>query len=58
VRLHQTVIDAAVAAGIRRIVYSSFTTAAPGAIFTFAHRYYATEQDIPGWRSCAAATAS
>jgi NAD(P)H dehydrogenase (quinone) len=29
VQLHQTAIDAAVAAGVRRIVYSSFLTAAP-----------------------------
>jgi NAD(P)H dehydrogenase (quinone) len=36
VRLHQTAIDAAVAAGVRRIVYSSFLTAAPDVTFTFA----------------------
>ncbi len=35
-RLRQTVIDAAVAAGVRRIVCSSFLTAAPDATFTFA----------------------
>jgi uncharacterized protein YbjT (DUF2867 family) len=46
VRLHQTAIDAAVAAGVRRIVYSSFLAAAPDATFTFARHHYATEQHI------------
>jgi NAD(P)H dehydrogenase (quinone) len=45
VRLHQTAI-AAVAAGVRRIVYSSFLAAAPDATFTFARHHYATEQHI------------
>ena len=44
VRLQQTAIDAAVAAGVRRIVYSSFLGAAPDATFTFARHHYATEQ--------------
>ena len=59
VRLQQTAIDAAVAAGVRRIVYSSFLGAAPDATFTFARHHYATEQHTrsTGWRSpsCAAA---
>ena len=46
VRLHQTAIDAAVAAGVRRIVYSSFLAAAPDATFTFARHHYPTEQHI------------
>jgi NAD(P)H dehydrogenase (quinone) len=39
-------VDAAVAAGVRRIVYSSFLAAAPDATFTFARHHYATEQHI------------
>jgi NAD(P)H dehydrogenase (quinone) len=46
VRLHQTAMDAAVAAGVKRIVYSSFLSAAPHATFTFARHHYATEQHI------------
>jgi uncharacterized protein YbjT (DUF2867 family) len=46
VRRHQTAIDAAVAAGVRRIGCSSLLTAASGATFTFARHHYATEQHI------------
>jgi NAD(P)H dehydrogenase (quinone) len=39
-------VDDAVAAGARRIVYSSFVCAAPDASFTFARDHWATEQHI------------
>jgi NAD(P)H dehydrogenase (quinone) len=47
-RLHQhlTAVDAAVAAGVRRIVYLSFLAAAPDATFTLARQHYATEAHI------------
>jgi NAD(P)H dehydrogenase (quinone) len=65
VRMHQTAVDAAVAAGVKRIVYSSFLGAAADVTFTFARDHYATEQHIrskgvaftflrgsaPSWRS-------
>jgi NAD(P)H dehydrogenase (quinone) len=43
---HISAIDAAVAAGVERIVYLSFGGAAPDAIFTLARDHYATEQHI------------
>jgi uncharacterized protein YbjT (DUF2867 family) len=43
---HKAAIDAAVAAGIRRIVYTSFVGAAPDATFTFARDHAATEAYI------------
>ncbi|MEA5453996.1 SDR family oxidoreductase [Sinomonas sp. JGH33] len=43
---HKTFIDAAKAAGVRRIVYTSFMGAAPDAIFTLARDHYATEEHI------------
>lgn len=43
---HTTAIDAAVAAGVRRIVYISFQGAAPEATFTFARDHWHTEQHI------------
>jgi NAD(P)H dehydrogenase (quinone) len=43
---HRSAIDAAVAAGVERIVYTSFLGAAPGATFTLARDHYATEQLI------------
>jgi uncharacterized protein YbjT (DUF2867 family) len=46
VRLHTTAVDAAVAAGVQRIVYTSFLAAAPDATFTFARDHWATEQHI------------
>ena len=46
IRLHQSAIDAAVTAGVRRIVYSSFFGAAVDATFTLARDHYATEQYI------------
>src|SRR5690349_213572 len=35
VRLHRGAVDAAVAAGVERIVYTSFVAAAPDSTFTF-----------------------
>jgi NAD(P)H dehydrogenase (quinone) len=43
---HETAVDAAVAAGVRRIVYLSFLNAAPDATFTFARHHWDTEQHI------------
>ncbi|MGY4770437.1 SDR family oxidoreductase (plasmid) [Kribbella sp. CWNU-51] len=46
VALHKATVDAAVAAGVGRIVYTSFAGAAPGATFTFARDHWHTEQHI------------
>ena len=43
---HVTAIDAAVEAGVERIVYLSFMAAAPEATFTFARDHFHTEQYI------------
>ncbi|MFT4049112.1 MAG: SDR family oxidoreductase [Solirubrobacterales bacterium] len=43
---HYSVIDAAAAADISRVVYTSFCGAAPNAIFTLARDHYATEEAI------------
>lgn len=43
-QLHAAVINAAAAAGVGHIVYTSFIGAAPDATFTFARDHYATEQ--------------
>lgn len=48
VREHITAVDAAVAAGVERIVYVSFLGAAPDATFTFARDHWHTEQHIRG----------
>ncbi|MDT7725306.1 MAG: hypothetical protein QOI21_1882 [Actinomycetota bacterium] len=48
VSLHKATVDAAVAAGVRRIVYTSFVGAAPNATFTFARDHWHTEQHILG----------
>ncbi|MEU9011433.1 SDR family oxidoreductase [Streptomyces sp. NPDC048479] len=48
VREHITAVDAAVAAGIGRIVYVSFLGAAPEATFTFARDHWHTEEHIRG----------
>jgi NAD(P)H dehydrogenase (quinone) len=45
-RLHRPVVDAAVAAGIERIVYTSFVNNAPDSAFTFARDHFHTEQMI------------
>ncbi len=46
VQLHRTAVDAAVAAGVRRLVYLSFLAAAPNATFTFARDHFFTEEHI------------
>ena len=43
---HFTFVDAAAAAGVRHIIYTSFVNAAPDAIFTLVRDHYATEQRI------------
>lgn len=43
---HYSAIDAAVAAGVERIVYTSFLAAAPQATFTHAREHFLTEQRI------------
>ncbi|WP_407319993.1 SDR family oxidoreductase [Isoptericola halotolerans] len=46
VALHTATIDAAVAAGVERLVYISFVGAAPDATFTFARDHWATEEHL------------
>ncbi|WP_434596355.1 NAD(P)H-binding protein [Streptomyces sp. A5-4] len=46
VREHRTAVDAAVAAGVERIVYVSFLGAAPDATFTFGRDHWHTENHI------------
>ncbi len=46
VEQHRTAVDAAVAAGVRRIVYLSFVAAAPGTTFTLGRDHWATEEHI------------
>ena len=46
VERHVATVDAAVAAGVARIVYSSFVGAAPDATFTFARDHWHTEEHI------------
>ncbi len=48
VGLHKSAVDAAVAAGVERIVYTSFYRAAEDATFTFARDHWQTEQLIRG----------
>lgn len=48
VSAHRVAIEAAVQAGVRRIVQLSFAGAAPDATFTYARHHYATEQDLKG----------
>jgi len=43
---HKTAVDAAVAAGVRRIVYLSFLGASPDATFTLVRDHWATEEHI------------
>jgi NAD(P)H dehydrogenase (quinone) len=43
---HYSAIDAAIAGGVERIVYTSFLAAAPLATFTHAREHYLTEQHI------------
>jgi NAD(P)H dehydrogenase (quinone) len=46
VGLHTSAVDAAVAAGVERIVYLSFYDARPDSTFTFARDHWQTEQHI------------
>jgi uncharacterized protein YbjT (DUF2867 family) len=43
---HRTAIDAAAAAGVRRIVYLSFVGASPDATFTLVRDHWATEEHV------------
>ncbi|RAG86790.1 SDR family NAD(P)-dependent oxidoreductase [Streptacidiphilus pinicola] len=43
---HTTAVDAALAAGVRRVVYLSYLGAAPHATFTYARDHWYTEQHI------------
>lgn len=43
---HVTAVDAALAAGVQRIVYTSFVGASPDATFTFVRDHFATEVHI------------
>ena len=45
---HFTVVEAAAAAGVRHVVYTSYLAAAPDATFTLGRDHYATEQAIKG----------
>jgi NAD(P)H dehydrogenase (quinone) len=46
VQQHVTAVDAAVATGVKRIVYSSFVGASRAATFTFARDHWHTEEHI------------
>lgn len=46
VALHRSAVDAAAAAGVERVVYTSFIGAAPDATFTFARDHFHTEEHI------------
>src|SRR3546814_13981537 len=44
IRQHQAVIDAARAAGVKRIVYTSFTEPTPSSLFTMVQAHVETER--------------
>ena len=46
VSLHRTAIDAAAAAGVRRVIYTSFLAAAPDCVFTFGRDHFHTEEHL------------
>jgi NAD(P)H dehydrogenase (quinone) len=46
--LHRSAVDAAVAVGVDRIVYTSFAAAAPDTTFTFGRDHFHTEEHIKG----------
>jgi uncharacterized protein YbjT (DUF2867 family) len=46
VDLHRNAVDAVVAAGVPRVVYTSFFSAAPDTAFTFGRDHFHTEQHI------------
>lgn len=60
VALHTNAVDAAVAASVERIVYTSFYGASPDATFTLARDHWHTEQPFAaaGRASCFCATTS
>lgn len=43
---HRTFVEASAAAGVQRVVYTSFLGAAPNSIFTLGRDHHATEQSI------------
>jgi NAD(P)H dehydrogenase (quinone) len=45
-RMHAGVVGAAAAAGVRRVVYTSFLAAAPDCVFTFGRDHWHTEQAV------------
>jgi uncharacterized protein YbjT (DUF2867 family) len=47
-RQHRSVVEAAAAAGVRQVVYTSFVGASPTCTFTLGRDHYATEQAIEG----------
>jgi uncharacterized protein YbjT (DUF2867 family) len=46
VRQHLTAVDAVAAAGVERVVYTSFMNASPDATFTLARHHWATEERL------------
>jgi uncharacterized protein YbjT (DUF2867 family) len=48
VEQHYTAVDAAVAAGVQRVVYLSFVNAGPDSTFTLARHHHLTEERIRG----------
>jgi NAD(P)H dehydrogenase (quinone) len=46
IKLHTTAVDAAVAAGVGRVVYTSFFGAAPDCTFTFGRDHWHTEEAL------------
>ncbi len=46
VSVHRSAVDAAAAAGVERVVYSSFLGAAPDCVFTFGRDHFHTEEHI------------
>jgi uncharacterized protein YbjT (DUF2867 family) len=46
VEQHRTAVDAAVAAGVERVVYTSFLNASADAVFTLARQHHMTEEHI------------
>jgi uncharacterized protein YbjT (DUF2867 family) len=45
-KLHRSAVDAAAAAGVERVVYTSFLAAAPDTTFTFGRDHFHTEEHI------------
>ena len=48
VRQHLTAVDAVAAAGVERVVYTSFLNASPDATFTLARHHWVTEERLRG----------